>query len=70
MACELYQNWCNTQNVQSLAQAAEILGVFPGESRISLNEYYVVFPGEKKNGKNQGASFVGRKFYQASFDGC
>lgn len=50
-ACELYQNWCNTQNVQSLALAAEILGVFPGESRISLNEYYVVFPGEKEERK-------------------
>ena len=50
-ACELYQNWCNTQKVQLLAQAAEILGVFPGESGISLNEYYIVFPGEKEERK-------------------
>lgn len=56
-ACELYQNWCNTQNVQSLALAAEILGVFPGESRISLNEYYVVFPGEKEERKKSGRKF-------------
>lgn len=67
MACELYQNWCNTQNVQSLAQAAEILGVFPGESRISLNEYYVVFPGEKEERKKSGRKFCRTKILSGFF---